>query len=109
MFWRRVRKIGAKEAKALAEESAVTFVDVRLPKHFSKSHIPGALNANRKMVHEILDLEDKAAPIVCYCYSGFSSKTACRNLELAGYRNVYNLKGGYPAWKRAKGGREHKK
>ncbi len=106
MFWRRVRKIGAKEAKALAEESNVTFVDVRLPKHFRKSNIPGALNANRKTVHGVLNLEDKAAPIVCYCYSGFSSKTACRNLERAGYLNVYNLKGGYPAWKRAAGGSE---
>ena len=52
---------------------------------------------------EDLDLDDKTIPIICYCYSGFSSKTACRNLEQTGYENVYNLRRGFPAWKRAGG------
>lgn len=103
MLWKRVNKITAKEAKALAEKSVVTFIDVRLPRHYKKSHIAGALNANRKTVHKNLALEDKSSPIICYCYSGFSSKTACRNLEQAGYENVFNLKGGYMAWKWAWG------
>lgn len=85
------------------QKSDVAFVDVRLPRHYAKSHIEGAQNANRKTVHEELDSIDKSIPVICYCYSGFSSKTACKNLELAGFENVFNLKGGYPAWKRARG------
>ena len=103
MFWKPVKKITAKEAMDLMKNSNPIFIDVRLPTHYRKSHIRGALNANRKTVQQDLDLDDKAVPIICYCYSGFSSKTACRNLEQIGYENVYNLKRGFPAWKRAGG------
>ena len=103
MFWKPVKKITAKEAMDLMKNSNPIFIDVRLPTHYRKAHIRGALNANRKTVQQDLDLDDKAAPIICYCYSGFSSKTACRNLEQIGYENVYNLKRGFPAWKRAGG------
>lgn len=99
---RRVNKVSAIEAKALKTESNALFVDVRLPRHFAKSHVRGALNIDRRGVAEALSSTDRATPVVCYCYSGFSSQTACRNLEDAGFKNVYNLKGGYPAWKRMK-------
>jgi len=101
MFWRRVNKITATEAMALREKSDVTFIDVRLPRHFAQSHIEGARNIHRKTVAEEMRSADRAHPVICYCYSGFSSKTACVNLERAGFQKVYNLKGGYPAWKRA--------
>jgi len=103
MFWKSVKKITAKEAMGLMENRNALFIDVRLPMQYRKAHIKGALNANRKTVQEDLDLDDKTVPIICYCYSGFSSKTACRNLEQTGYESVYNLRRGFPAWKRAGG------
>lgn len=103
MFWKPVKKITAKQAMGLMENGNSLFIDVRLPMRYRKSHIKGALNANQKMVQEDLDLDDKMVPIICYCYSGFSSKTACRNLEQIGYENVYNLIRGFSAWKRAGG------
>lgn len=100
MFWRRVNKITASEAKLLMARAEVTVVDVRRPTDYAKSRIKGALNADRKTVHEKLSTANRSTPVICYCYSGFSSKTACRNLAKAGFERVLNLKGGYAAWQR---------
>ena len=101
MFWKSAKKTIAKEAMGLVENGNPLSIDVRLPMQYRKVLIKGPLNANRKTVQWDLDLDDKTVPIICYCYSGFSSKTACRNLEQTGYENVYNLSRGFPAWKRA--------
>ncbi|MDE0767465.1 MAG: rhodanese-like domain-containing protein [Opitutaceae bacterium] len=101
MFWSKVTKITAQEAKKLMDREDTLFIDVRRPKHYKRSHIEGALLGDRHTVHNEIDPSKQSTPIICYCYSGFSSKTACRNLTKAGFNRVLNLKGGYPAWKRA--------
>ena len=103
MSWKSAKKTTAKEAMGLMENRNALFIDVRLPMQYRKVLIKGALNANRETVQLDLDLGDKRVPIICHCYSGFSSKTACRNLEQTGYENVYNLSRGFAAWKRAGG------
>lgn len=100
MFWIRVTQIKAKDAKALIEEQGAIVVDVRRQKDYEISHVEGAKLASISAVHEVVDPTDKSRPVICYCYSGFSSRMAFKNLKKAGFTNVLNLKGGYGAWKK---------
>ena len=97
-FWSRIKQISAEDAKALIENGEAIAVDVRRPKDYEKSHIEGAIPADRNTVHETIDPEAKNKTVICYCYMGVSSRTAVKNLMNAGFTKVLNLKGGYTAW-----------
>ncbi|MGK0239608.1 MAG: rhodanese-related sulfurtransferase [Candidatus Pelagisphaera sp.] len=52
MFWIRVKQITAKDAKALVEEEGGTMIDVRRTEDYEKSHVDGAISADKNKVHE---------------------------------------------------------
>ncbi|MGY8696072.1 MAG: rhodanese-like domain-containing protein, partial [Verrucomicrobiia bacterium] len=52
MFWSKVTKITAEEAKILMDREDILFIDVRRPKHYERSHIEGALLGDRHTVHK---------------------------------------------------------
>lgn len=99
-FWSKTKQISARDAKALLDSDEAIAVDVRRPKDQEESHIFGAILADKNTVHEALDPALKNKTIICYCYRGVSSRTACKNLSNAGFTRVLNLRGGYAAWKK---------
>lgn len=77
-------------------------IDVRTAKEFEKGAIHGALNFDyfkRDFIHNFNDL-DKSEPLYIYCRSGFRSHKALKKLICLGFEQVYDLKGGYLAWKK---------
>lgn len=83
--------------------SSVQLVDVRTAEEFAGGHLVGAMN---------LDLRDpqfeagvsnlnKEEPVFVYCLSGGRSASAANRLSKLGFTQVYDLKGGFLAWKNA--------
>ncbi len=77
-----------------------TLIDVREPDEFSAGHIEGAVNIPlRTLTQHLAALPaNTSAPIVVYCHSGRRAVHALVVLRELGYRQAYNLKGGYEAY-----------
>jgi rhodanese-related sulfurtransferase len=95
--------VGTLEATRLMNQPGALVLDVREGAEFAAGHLPRArhipLGELGKRVEEIAKFKDK--PVIVTCRSGARSGSACRTLKNAGFTNVYNLKGGVPAWEQA--------
>jgi len=89
------------EAKRKIEmKRDVLILDVRTQEEFSQGHIEGAINIPvqeiEKMIGELRKY--KKYEIIVYCRSGNRSRRASEILVRYGFKNVYNLKGGFIEW-----------
>lgn len=77
-----------------------TIIDVREPDEFAAGHIERAINIPlRELTQRLTDLPSNAGnPIMVYCHSGRRATHALVILRELGYRQVYNLDGGYEAY-----------
>jgi len=93
------KDINAQEFKTLIEKGAGIIVDVRTPGEFTRGYIEGAKNINisGNFSEEIQKL-DKNQPVYVYCASGGRSSRAMQMMKQMGFKEVYNLMGGYNAW-----------
>ena len=78
----------------------VQLVDVRTPEEFAEGHIENAQNINIAETDfitqaEKLNLEE---PIYIYCRSGKRSAKAALILKDVGFKEIYDMKGGFIHW-----------
>lgn len=89
----------------------VMWIDARLREHFDKAHIPGALLLNDQerdalLIEHIEKLQDNTKPVVIYCDGHAcqaSRKMRTYLMETMAMQNVWVLRGGWPAWEKARG------
>ncbi|MEQ6375933.1 rhodanese-like domain-containing protein [Bacillaceae bacterium S4-13-58] len=98
-FWYQKRFL-----KTLTEEEfrqgyrKAQLIDVREPQEFKGGHILGARNIPvTQMKHRLIEIR-KDKPIYLYCQSGSRSARAANLLHRKGYKDLYQLKGGYKKW-----------
>jgi thioredoxin 1 len=87
-------------ARKLSGTLQVQVVDVRTPEEFSEGHLKNASNMdvlNAQFEKNIQTL-DKEKPVFVYCLSGGRSSKAMDVLVRRGFKEVYNLDGGYMKW-----------
>lgn len=93
--------ISAGEFKAKIEADANTVVlDVRMKEELEGGFIKNSINLNimsSSFVEEIKKL-DKSKTYLIYCRSGNRSAKACGFMANEGFKDLYNLIGGYGAW-----------
>ena len=88
-------------SKRIADDDAQV-LDVRGADEYEKEHIADASNIdwNGDSFEEETSTLDKEKPVYIYCNSGNRSAKAAMHLRKAGFKNVYELKGGMTAWER---------
>ncbi|EAR02152.1 rhodanese-like domain-containing protein [Maribacter sp. HTCC2170] len=82
------------------ELDKVVLVDVRTPKEYSQGHLENSILIDWMGDSFVEEFEkiDKEKTVYLYCRSGRRSADATKYLDSMGYKNVFNLTGGYIAW-----------
>ena len=95
-------RLGIKQLspKELDQKKGMVLLDVRPDKEYEQGHIPGAVHVPLADIGDKVKKLKKDKDRVVYCRSGNQSIWAIKRLMGMGYKNLYNLKGGYSAWKR---------
>lgn len=95
------KEISTVELDDLAKVGNPIFLDVRTPEEFNGGAIPNAKHINYygsdfdKKINQL----DKSKTYIVYCKSGMRSKKTAQLMIDSGFNNIYNLLGGYDAWK----------
>ncbi len=95
--------ISVLEFNRLIKSKPGQLIDVRTPSEVAKGAIEGSTNMNLfdDNFEAQIDKLDKNKPVYVYCASGGRSGEAMELMEKKGFKEVYNLEGGYTAWKKA--------
>jgi rhodanese-related sulfurtransferase len=101
-----MRDVGAAEAASMLAAGLVRVLDVRsVAEYRDLGHIPGATLLPVGLIAAAPgSLPVEGLPLLVYCEHGIRSVHAASFLELAGYRDILNLRGGMACWT---GPREH--
>ena len=92
------------DVKAFADKlktgQELIILDVRTPAEFAQGSIKGALNidVNGQNFKDNITSLDKDKSYLIYCRSGMRSVKACNIMAENGFKNMFNLLGGYQAW-----------
>jgi len=73
----------------------VTILDVRTQEEYRRGTLKGAVNIPLDDLRNRLSELDKSKPVYVFCQVGFRGYVAARILSQNGFRDVYNLSGGY--------------
>lgn len=86
--------------KKLNETSNEIIVDVRTPEEYQSGHLVNAtlINYYDSDFKEQISKLDKSKPVYVYCKAGVRSASAAKILKESGFKEVYDLQGGFDAW-----------
>jgi len=77
-------------------------IDVRTDFEYKAGHIENAINIDffdRANFNENFAHFDREKPLFLYCRSGNRSQRTAKKLLKIGFKKIFDLKGGYKAWK----------
>ena len=95
-------RLGIKQisARELDQKKGMVLLDVRTDKEYASGHIPGAVHVPLSEIGDRIKKLKKDKEVVVYCQNGSRSIWAIKRLMGMGYTSLFNLKGGFNAWKR---------
>ena len=85
----------------IADDADAVILDVRTEEELEDGYIPGMINYDIREGQDFLDNLDKLDKdknYYVYCRSGARSGQACQIMDQKGFKNAYNLIGGFMNW-----------
>ena len=97
------RNVGVPEFERLRAQKKNVVLDVRTKKEFDEGHVPGAVNmdVNAPDFLEKAAKLDKSKTYLVHCAAGRRGAKACDQMSGLDFPKLYNLEGGFTAWKKA--------
>ncbi len=98
-----VKRVDTDEFDKLRANKKNIILDVRSAAEFKAGHIPGAINIDVRAA----DFDEKVAKLdkdktyLVNCAAGGRSATACKKLEVVGFKELYDLAPGFKGWEKA--------
>jgi rhodanese-related sulfurtransferase len=83
------------------ENKKLIILDVRTPEEYFEGHIENAINLDvnsTTFATEITKL-NKESEYLVYCRSGNRSLVASELMKKSGFKNIFNMEGGFTAWR----------
>jgi|AntDeeMinimDraft_4_1070355.scaffolds.fasta_scaffold15218_1 rhodanese-related sulfurtransferase len=94
-----VQMVSPDEMETLTQLDETQLIDVRSLKQYKEGHIKGAQNLILgKDFKQRFDELDKTKPVAVYCKTGGQSKKCAQILKDAGFKKVFDLRGGLTQW-----------
>jgi len=94
--------VNVEEFQKLIQKKGAQLIDVRTLGEYNNGHLKDALLINYMAddfkANAFVGL-DKSKPVLIYCASGGRSAKSAKIYKEAGFTKVYNLLGGFRAWK----------
>jgi len=87
--------------RELSNSADIQLVDVRTTEEFNQGYISGAVHLPLDHFRQDISRLDSRKKTVVYCRSGYRSYLALKILQQSGFREVFNLSGGYMNWSAA--------
>jgi len=91
-------------SEKIKQTSDAVILDVRTPGEYADGHLINAKNVdwNGNDFDAQIKMIDKSKPVFVYCQAGGRSESAAKKMRKEGYKEVYELKGGFEEWQDAK-------
>ena len=99
--FKKYKVVDTNGAVSLMDDDELIILDVREEKERTSGYINDDLNIPVGKVKNKLDSLDKSKNILVYCKSGTRADRIADLLCKNKFQNVYSLKGGFNAWKKA--------
>ncbi len=98
-----IKEISVDEAiKMLKGDENVILLDVRTQQEYYTEHVKGSRWIPLDQIpYRLKELDKKKAVFACFCRAGNRSFKACEFLKDSGFEELFNVKGGIEAWKKA--------
>jgi adenylyltransferase/sulfurtransferase len=93
-----IKQINSQElSKKLISQDTIQLIDIR--ENGCPDYIEGGVNIPMSRIDKNISHIKRDLPVVIYCDFGINSLIATKILTDQGFDNIYNLKGGFEAWK----------